>query len=328
MFKEEQLKKWGIIDWGYTEEPKPRTWPQFEEWIDQGHNQPLGYLSDHRKDIREDLKNFYPEFQSALVFLFSYQEERMALKRFYESKESNGFKIASYALSFNGEDYHQIIRERLKAISETLPSEFEAKLSLDIHPVLERDLAYRAGLGWFGKNSMLIHPKQGSFLMIGALLLSKKMELSSRSVEVDHCGQCTACITACPTLAIDPQKRTIMADKCISTWTIELFNDQVPPPKGMKDGGGEVFGCDICQDVCPWNKRLERMAEGLNEWRPEGLAQKVKTFFLIRPLIEVIKELEELSNRAFVKRFKGTPLERTGRKGILKTLLFYGEKKP
>lgn len=311
------LSKLGVVDWGYTEEGTPVSFDKFESWVEKGNHGPLGYLSDHRKDLRKSLESVNENFQSAVVFLFSYASEKAALEEFYKSSESNGYKVAGYSLAFGGGDYHYELRRRLVEIGEKIGGEF--KVSLDIQPVLERDLAYRTGLGWFGKNSMLIHQKKGSFNMIGALLFDKKLGLGINEVQTDHCGQCTACIDACPTDAIDLEKRQIVASKCISTFTIELFKD-AEPPKGYENTS-EIFGCDICQDVCPWNKRMKREGEveEAASW-PEGKAVDIVNFFLRPNLKELTQNLGELSNRGFQKLFKGTSFERTGRVGFLKNL--------
>lgn len=320
------LQKFGIVDWGYTEELNPRSFHQFESWIGAGHHGSLKYLSDHRKSARESLINVMPECQSSLVFLFGYHDKKLALESFYQSKESNGLKMASYVFGFKGSDYHLIIADHLKAIGEEIKKSYpdlEFRLSLDIQPVLERDLAFRSGLGWVGKNSMLINKENGSFLMIGSLLLNRKLPLISRNVDTDHCGQCTACIDSCPTDAIDGEKRTLIAEKCISTFTIEHFKE-VDPPQKMEEGSGEIFGCDICQDVCPWNKRPIRL--GLQPQEKSIFLQENKKIideFLRADPQEIERNLEEISGRAFAKKFKETPLERTGKRGLLKNIKFW-----
>lgn len=314
----EFLSSLGVADWGYTEDPVPSSFEKFDNWVERGENGPLNYLSDHRKDLRKNLDSVQEGFQSALVFLFSYSEEKLALENFYKSNQSNKLKVAGYSIAFEGGDYHNILREKMALIGEKLGKEYS--FSLDIHPVLERDLAYRSGLGWFGKNSMLIHQKKGSFNMIGALLLKEKLNLKETEKQMDHCGQCTACFDICPTEAIDLDKREISASKCISTFSIELFKD-ADAPAGYETAS-EIFGCDLCQDVCPWNKRRERNGEVIPtaNW-PIGKAEEIVNFFLVPKPADLTSELEGLSNRGYVKRFKGTSFERTGRVGLLKNLL-------
>ncbi|MCP4911696.1 MAG: DUF1730 domain-containing protein [Oligoflexia bacterium] len=325
-FTEINLQELGIAQWGYTEADRPITWKHYEDWVDNNGHGPLGYLADHRKDLRESLKKYYPDFESALVFIFPYFDDKKRIEDFYASKESNGLKIASYLFAYHGIDYHYAIRDRLNVVKKGIEKQhpgIETKLSLDTQPILERDLAFRAGLGWFGKNSMFISKQWGSFFMIGALLFNKKLDLPTLNIDEDHCGQCQACITDCPTLAISPNSRTIEAAKCISTYTIELFKD-APAPLGMEKGDGEIFGCDICQDVCPWNKRIFRQGlifdKGVETSEKENL---LIDFFLRPSKEEILEKLESMSNRAYTKMFKGTPVERTGRVGMIKNIKFW-----
>lgn len=314
---EEFLKSLGIVDWGYTEESLPHSLGQYQQWIEEGLHGPLEYLSDHRKDLRGDLKHVYPEFQSALVFLFSYQEAKKWLI------ENNHHEIAGYALGFGGEDYHYFLKSHLEILFSSLKEAhpgLERFIALDAQPIMERDLAYRAGLGWFGKNSMLINRKEGSYFIIGSLLLNQKFTLMSSALDIDHCGQCQACVEACPTQVIDPTKRTIDAKNCLSTYTIETFKE-VPPPEGMEKSRGEIFGCDICQDVCPWNRKpLMRVISKL-DFQERFSFLKEWLFNLSRK--DLMKMLEGETNRGFRKRLYGTAFDRPGRVGWLKNLKAY-----
>jgi len=310
LFSKELLDSLGVLEWGYTEESVPSSFDKFFKWSKEDAGE-LKYLQDHRRDLRSDIKKVYPEFESALVFLFSYQEEKK-----YQLNRNN-FDIAGYAVGFDGEDYHFEIARRLKILFNTLLlTNLEFKISLDIQPILERDLAYRAGLGWFGKNSMLISREHGSYFLIGSLLLNQKLNIESKEVSPDHCGKCSLCIDACPTLAIDPTSRTIKADLCLSTFTIEVMKEAAPPP-GYEKSRGEIFGCDICQDVCPWNKKLLKTKD-------------IKEFMSVRSLrfIEwlqrdpqlIINELDMMSKRGVKKFFQGTVFERPGKIGWIKNL--------
>jgi epoxyqueuosine reductase len=203
------------------------------------------------------------------------------------------------------------IGEKLKI---DLP-ELEYKISLDVHPVLERDLAYRSGLGWFGKNSMLINQENGSYTLIGSLLLNQKLELPIKSPASDHCGTCTRCIDACPTNAIDGDMRVIESKKCISTFTIEQFKDG-PAPSGFPVETKEVFGCDICQEVCPWNNKP--LAKAI----PEESASELVKFFN-RDIQTIHDDISAMSNNAYKRFFKGTSFERSGKRGLLKNLKLY-----
>jgi len=329
---EELFKDLGVCDYGYTEEFLPITSSQYQAWVQQDQHLPLTYLEGERLEKRLDIREYWTEFQSALVLLFTYDNSRRALNEVFKSDPSwNGLKIASYTLGFNGEDYHYEIKNRLIQIGERLKEQFqlEYKLTLDIHPVLERDLAFRSGLGWFGKNSMLINKNEGSFTLIGSLLLNKKVDIFlSKPFEADHCGQCTRCADACPTQAIDLKTRTITAKDCISTFTIEQFKIDTPVPEKMNLQSGYIFGCDICQDVCPWNKRLERTrAIAVPSWNEKQ--HEILNFYIKRPVQELSEELEQISGKMFEKKFKQTSFERSGRRGLLKNLrLYLAQKKP
>ncbi|MFX3675494.1 MAG: epoxyqueuosine reductase [bacterium] len=320
MFTPELLQRLDIVDWGYTKDLEPLSYDKYMAWLKHEQHGSLAYLEGERADQRKNLKLVYPECKSALVFLFSYAEKKYAL----EQEQLGEAKIASYVTSFGGLDYHHVIKDHLNKITDHLKKTFptlEAKPALDVLPVLERDLALRAGLGWFGKNSMMIHKREGSFTMIGALLLNQELEIDASSIEVDHCGQCTACADACPTLAIDLDTRTIKADLCVSTYTIETFKD-APAPAGYETMS-EIFGCDICQDVCPWNKRWlrHRLTQGaLKGFKWDGL-ERMREVFLSGSMTQVADKIKSMGVREFKRLFKGTALERTGRNGLLKNLL-------
>lgn len=301
-----------VVTWGYTEELRPKTYDSFLKWVDQNYNGPLKYLEDHRKLKRESLSEVYPDCQSAIVFLFDYRDSKK-----FQINNNPENKIASYTVGFEDEDYHFWIKNKLilfgEKLQETQP-DLEFKISLDIHPVLERDLAQRAGLGWFGKNSMIINREFGSYNLIGSLLLNQRFDISEQEVEPDHCGNCTRCLDACPTNAIIPGERTIDSNLCISTFTIELFKDATPP-SGYPVASQEIFGCDICQEVCPWNIKSLKGVEELGE-------SKLVDFFN-RDLLEICNEIEKMSNKQFKIFFKNTSFERVGKKGLLKNLRYY-----
>lgn len=308
----EFLKSLGVLDWGYTEEPVPRTLEYFESWTENNLHGPLNYLSDHRKDLRRDLRHVFPEFQSALVFLFSYQETKKWML------ENNQHSVAAYTLGFEGEDYHRALKERLTKITEKLAIEdLKTFFTIDAQPVLERDLAYRAGLGWFGKNSMLINRREGSYFIIGSVLLNQKFSIETANSDVDHCGQCTACIDACPTNAINVGTRTIEAKKCISTFTIEIMKD-AEAPTGFDKSRGEIFGCDICQDVCPWNRKpLQGITSAL---KLQDKFLFIKDWLFDQSREKLTTMIQSESNRGFRKKLFGTAFDRPGKEGWLKNL--------
>lgn len=313
LLPQELLDTLGVLDWGYTEESIPRSFNHYSDWTGKGLHGPLGYLADHRKDLRKDLKNVSPDFQSALVFLFSYQAAKKWML------ENDHHEVAAYTLGYEGEDYHHALKRRLQKIADHLG--VKSLISLDIQPVLERDLAFRAGLGWFGKNSMLIGRKHGSYFIIGSLLLDQKLPLPQGTVDTDHCGQCMVCAEACPTLAIDPQTRTLVAEKCISAFTIEIMKD-APPPVGFENARGEIFGCDICQDVCPWNKKpLLRVTSAL---KLQDRFMFLKTLLFETPKGKLKELISAESGRGWRKKLFGTPFDRPGKEGWLKNLKIFG----
>lgn len=332
LFDQKKLESWGVVDYGHTTESTPLSREQYNQWVQDSSHLPLTYLEGERQQKRQSLTEHWPEFQSALVFLFSYHESHQLLQNMYKAPPSswNGLKLGSYSLGFKGADYHHLIKERLIEIGESLKTDFvglEYKLTLDTHPVLERDLAMRAGMGWFGKNSMLINRDHGSFFIIGSILLNQQLPTeqlrAKNKMETDHCGQCTKCIDACPTDAIDPLTRTIKARDCISTFTIEQFKLETVPSEKMTLKDGFIFGCDICQDVCPWNKRvdLKNNFEGLNFTHEEQ--KKIIDFFLMKKITDLAHELEIMTEGAFRRLFKNTSFERSGRRGLLKNIRQY-----
>ncbi|MDH4467118.1 MAG: DUF1730 domain-containing protein [Bacteriovoracaceae bacterium] len=316
----ELCSRLGIVDWGYTEEATSESYPQFEKWIREQKNFPLDYLSGERGKKRESLNHIFPSFQSATVFLFSYLPEKLML-----NQSENPKRLAGYSVFANGEDYHHVLHERCLELAKFLdPSAEEKKdflICIDIYPVLERDLAFRAGLGWFGKNSLLISKKQGSFFLIASILWNRRWkgkDFNPKEKEADHCGHCQKCIDACPTNAIELESRQIITSQCIATYTIEMKDDQkIAPPEGLGDGRPEIFGCDICQDVCPWNGKL---------LRPENFQMSEKnwgeqvSFLLKNPVSKMISDLESMSDQTFKSTFTRTNFYRTTRKGILKNL--------
>jgi epoxyqueuosine reductase len=327
LFSKDLLEQLQIGDWGYTEEVTPRSFAHYKDWVNKELSSPLTYLEDHRMKARESLISVMPDAQSALVFLFNYHPQKICIEGILK-KLRTPFRMASYLFGFKGRDYHDEVKERLELLGDYLKRErpeLNYRSCLDIHPVLERDLAYRSGLGWFGKNSMLISRRIGSFTIVGSLVLNQRLESEEqRTVDTDHCGQCRACVEACPTDAILEEERQIIASRCISTFTIEMFKESKEAPLGMNKADGEIFGCDICQDVCPWNSRADRSGvTPVDEDKFKIDNKLILESFLIKPPSEVIANLEHLSNGAYKRKFIGTPLERTGRVGMLKNLKFW-----
>ena len=219
--------------------------PDFErflDWARRGLAGEMRYLTDHRADVRADLENLLPGLKSVISVGMLYGR--------------SGGGIAGYAL---GEDYHLVMRRGLETLAARLSAfaEFEWRVCVDTAPVLERSVAREAGLGWIGKNTCLISQEKGSYFLLGELLTTLEIETDA-ALDVappDRCGTCTRCIEACPTRAIVPSMDggfELDARACISYFTIELRGSV--PEEYRAAIGGNVFGCDICQDVCPWNR--------------------------------------------------------------------------
>jgi epoxyqueuosine reductase len=169
---------------------------------------------------------------------------------------------------------------------------------------------------------MFISKKHGSFTLIGSILLNKKLSMPEGKLDTDHCGQCTRCIDNCPTSAIDPETRTIISKDCISTFTIEEFKLETISSEKMDLNSGYIFGCDICQNVCPWNLRLERNSKiEKTIFNQEQL--ELVNYLLVPPVTELQKSIEALSNNNYIQKFKNTSFERSGKRGVLKNLIFY-----
>lgn len=323
----ELVQKLHVTDYAYSEELEALNFDSYADWISKNLHAPLDYLSGERAEKRKNLKSFWPSCESFITFIFSYHDTKFSLLNYYKKNTDNNLKIASYSLGFQGEDYHFYLMEKLNEIGNYLKEKYdlEFQLALDIHPVLDRDLASRSGLGWYGKNSMLISKKHGSFTIIGSLLLSKKIpEMWPRAMEVDHCGQCRKCIDHCPTEAILENERKIISSRCISTFTIEEFKLDSVPDEKMDLSSGYIFGCDICQDVCPWNQRL--MRQGLYQEVEFNQKQlEILEFFKVGSSKEVQNKIEGLSNGEYKKKFFKTSYFRSGKRGLLKNLIFYNK---
>ncbi len=264
-----------------------------DEWLTRGYAGTMRYL--HRQAARrKEPQRIAPEARSAVVVLESY----------YTPDPPAGAarpKIAKYA---RGRDYHLAMRERLDRLAGWLVERGAAvaRPYVDAGPVPERELAQRAGLGWIGKNTMLIRPGAGggSWFFIGAVLTDLPLDPDS-PFETDHCGSCTRCLEACPTQAF-PSPRVLDATRCISYLTIE---HKGPIPEEISgDLEGWAFGCDICNDVCPWNVRFAEPTTVVDYEPRDTLAQAGPDFF------------DQLSPEAFDQAFGDTPLERPGLEGM------------
>jgi epoxyqueuosine reductase len=261
---------------------------RYEAWLDAGFAGEMGYLHKYRAERRHP-RAVVPTVRSVLMLGLEYAST---------GGEPTGGVVAKYA---RGPDYHRYVWDRENELAAWLIREVPGSYAhgvADTAPLLERDFARRAGLGWFGKNTMLIHKERGSFFLLGALLTD--IELSPDPVfQASHCGTCTACLDACPTQAF-PAPGVLDARRCVSYLTIELRG---VIPEELREGVGDrLWGCDVCQDVCPWNRHP---AAGLFPTDPSLAA--------LDPV-----ELLGLTDAEFRRRFRGTALFRGRRTGLLR----------
>ncbi|HEY2467854.1 MAG TPA: tRNA epoxyqueuosine(34) reductase QueG [Terracidiphilus sp.] len=305
----------GVVALPYAEESRDAN--RFTKWIDSGHAGTMQYLrrvNDNGELVRARAATPFPWARSAIVCFASYQ---CAVPLSTEIQDPRSGWIARYAWSSrvdaNGErrpsDYHKVLLKRLKALDAKLREqfgEFESRAYVDTGPVVERSLATAAGLGWTGKNTCLIHPKLGSFAFLAVLLtsLDVRVEETAAKIVTDHCGTCRRCLEACPTGAlIEPYRMD--ATKCIAYLTIE--HKGAIAPELMEGMGRQVFGCDICQDVCPWNRKAPIAADPELEPRAE----------LVNPALEWLAAMDE---SAWEQMFNGSPVRRAGFLGMRRNI--------
>ena len=264
----------------------------FERWVARGYAGEMAYLPKWA-DKRRDTRLPFPGAASAIVVAMS-----------YGGREPSG-PVARYA---RGDDYHDIMVERLRALhawlDDRLGRPVRGKAYVDTGPILERDLARKAGLGWFGKNTMLVNPSIGSFFFLGALLVEAELAPDA-PFEADRCGTCRRCIDACPTGAI-VDERVLDATRCISYLTIEQRG--AIPAELRERLGGLVYGCDICQEVCPWNVSF---ASELKE--PAFAARE---FLAGKDARQIARDLLGLTQEEFSAAFKGSPMRRAKLRGL------------
>ena len=285
-----------------TPEPPPHL-DIYERWLENGQYADMDWIATGRaRERRADPRLVLPECKSILVLGIAYPPSPPPIS--LEAGKDAG-KIASYAL---GADYHDVLPPRLHSIVAFIESQVGEPIPnrcyTDTGPILERELAQRAGLGWIGKNTCLIDPKMGSYFLLAEILLGFELEIDP-SFTSDHCGTCTRCLEACPTSCILPD-RTVDANRCISYLTIE-HRDFIPQDLRpvMQDW---VFGCDVCQQVCPWNQKFAApICDKAFSPNPEEV-------------LPTLRQELSLSPQEFNRKFQNSPVKRARRRGYLRNV--------
>ena len=295
--KEEALRL-GFVDCGFSKaEALPGHAERLRKWLDERRHAGMGYMANHFEK-RTDPTRLVEGTRTVISVIHTYYTDR-------KQTDPEAPVLSKYAY---GTDYHFVMKEKLRALFgfiRSLCPNAEGRIFVDSAPVLDRAWAVRAGLGWIGKNSNLISRKAGSFVFIGEILIN--LDLPARKVpENDFCGSCTLCIESCPTEAILPG-RTIDANRCISYHTIE-HKDPIPEElEGKLEN--RFFGCDICQDVCPWNRK--------------ALLHTEPQFEPSREVMEMSREeWSGLEEERFSKLFRKSAVKRAGLEKIRKTIAF------
>lgn len=275
---------------------------RLESFLKNNYHGKMSYLENHF-DLRVDPRKLVPNAKSVITLLLNYYPN--------ESQDINSPKIAKYAW---GMDYHDVIKEKLKALFAYINQhigQIDGRGFVDSAPVLERTWANKSGLGWIGKNGNLINKQVGSFFFIATLICDLELE-PDPTFKTDHCGTCTRCIDACPTDAIIDNKK-IDASKCISYLTIELKDQLIPDAfEGKMDNW--LFGCDVCQDVCPWNRFSKPHTE--------------QAFTAHKEILNLSsQEWEALEESTFNTLFKHSPLKRSKWKGLQRNIQFINKTK-
>jgi len=285
----EILKQQGIERFGFAELNRPLTMDFYLSWLADSKHGEMSYLQTHAEK-KSNPQLLLPKANSAIVVALSYLPHP-------EPHVSKSFKAARTALYSRGKDYHHWMQARLNEVCGALKlkyPKYEFLSFVDSGPVLERDLARRAGLGWIGKNTCLIHPKQGSLFFIGEIYTNLSLK-NDQPMVTDHCGTCQKCIEICPTGAL--AERSLDARKCISYLTIE--SKSVPPRELRGQIGDWLFGCDLCQTVCPWNIKFFKKEIYLE-------SQELNRADLVSDLNFILSS----SNKMLAKTFKDSSLSR------------------
>jgi epoxyqueuosine reductase len=306
-----ETRRLGFTQAGVTTPDTPPHVPTYENWLALGRNGSMDYLADERAlQRRRDPRLVLPECRSILVLAVRYPDPSTDTSgqapETATADEGTGptGRVAAYAW---GQDYHLVLTKRLKSLAgfteEQAGGPVPHRYYTDTGPLLERELAQRAGLGWIGKNTCLINPRLGSYFLLAEILLGIELE-PDEPFTFDRCGTCTRCIDACPTGCIQPD-RTLDARRCISYLTIENRGNIQPDLRPLM--GKWIFGCDVCQMVCPWNRFAAKDYDQAFAPRPALPNPDLKTELMLTP-------------QEFARRFKNSPIQRTRRTGYLRNI--------
>ena len=265
---------------------------KLEEWLGRGYHGEMRWMDRPEQD-RADPRTVMPGVRSVVVLATNY---------FTPHEHSNGPDLGKVSRYAWGDDYHDVVRAKTKKLLERIRLEADVKgrVCVDTAPIMEKAWAVRAGLGWIGKHSNLITKELGSWVFLSELLLDVELEYDREIVD-DHCGTCTACLEACPTQAI-VEPYVVDSRKCISYATIELRDEDLPPAIASNLNGW-LYGCDICQDVCPWN-RFEEPSE-----EPAFEPRKGETSLSL-------EGIDRMEHEDYVERFRGSAMKRTKLSGL------------
>jgi len=285
----------GFAACGIAPAEPSQTHAHLENWLARGFHATMNWIArDDATEKRADVRRVLPDCKSVICVAMHYRTRE-------EMNESSG-KIARYA---RGVDYHDIITPRLRELLSWIQSEVacNGRVYADTGPILERELAQRAGIGWIGKNTMLLSRELGSYFLLGEILLDIELPVDRPHIE-QFCGSCTRCLDACPTQAFEAPG-VLNANKCISFHTIE---SRTHFPAELKEKFGDwFFGCDVCQEVCPWNGKSQVFSDEPELWT--------------RPQYARIEDVLTMSQPEFAATWKGSPLKRAKKRGLKRNAL-------
>ena len=272
---------------------------RLEKWLNSGAHGQMSYMANHF-EMRVDPRKLVPGAKTVICLAHNYfQEEKQA--------DPDAPKLSMYAF---GADYHQVLKEKLRSLLDFMRreiGEIDGRCFVDSAPIMEREWAQRAGLGWNGKNTLTIHPRQGSYFFLAEIICD--LELPPDDPVRDHCGTCRRCIEACPTGAISQEGYFLDGSKCISYLTIEL--KEAIPVEFLGKMDNWMFGCDVCQVVCPWNRFSKKMTEPQFEPHPELLGM-------------TRRDWAEITEEVFQKVFKKSAVKRAKFAGFKRNIGFLG----